>query len=353
MPGNNFRDPVNLFATLAAAAVTPIGTITVTAEPFLTASGGETSAPLTIGGVALAGTPTVSAIHRTDWQGRQLLYSTARANYQRQTEALNDTSYWSTSNVTVTASSTQVGGSGPAYWTVQRTASSGSALSSLQPSAATGSIGSTSIFRVWLRAGTVSSCDIGMVGAGTPTSYACTAAIISGPGSVSAGGSAFAPHISGLSTTQDTCIELSRIKPATDTGTATCYIYPNNTGGNTGDSLLVAAPNFFNSLSGAYIPATTTTPITVTDYTLSGSTVSLGQAASAGAVYDWAGNGSAQFPAAFAGPVTVGQYVKAALPSASTYEYALIVVTDATGGPALCLSNGTNWININTNAAVV
>lgn len=268
------------------------GIIRFNATPFLTATGGETSSVLKDhhgNNISISKLKVISTINRTDWQGNQLLYSTARSNYQRQTEALNNTSYWSQSNVIVTASSTQVGVSGPAYWTVQRTASSGSALSTAQPSAATGSIGSTSIFRVWLRAGSVSSCDIGMAGAGTPTSYACTATIISGPGSVSAGGSAFAPHISGLSTTQDTCVELSRIKPATDTGAATCYIYPGNTNGNTGDSILVAAPNFFNSLSGAYIPATTTAPVTVTDYTTSGTTINFGQPATAGAVYMWNG----------------------------------------------------------------
>lgn len=55
---------------------------------------------------------------------------------------------------------------------------------------------------------------------------------------------------------------------------------------------------------------------------------------------------------ALTGPVQPGLYTLATLPSASTYKYALIVVTDATAGPALALSNGTNWIDVRTNATV-
>lgn len=52
------------------------------------------------------------------------------------------------------------------------------------------------------------------------------------------------------------------------------------------------------------------------------------------------------------GPVKIGQYLKAALPSAATYVDQMIMVTDATGNPALCISNGTNWISTLTNATV-
>lgn len=52
------------------------------------------------------------------------------------------------------------------------------------------------------------------------------------------------------------------------------------------------------------------------------------------------------------GPFKPAVFTMATLPSTVTYKYYLIVVTDATGGPALCLSNGTSWINVNTNAAV-
>lgn len=51
-------------------------------------------------------------------------------------------------------------------------------------------------------------------------------------------------------------------------------------------------------------------------------------------------------------PIKPGQYTLATLPSASAYNGYTISVSNATGGPALCLSNGTSWINVRTNAAV-
>jgi hypothetical protein len=53
------------------------------------------------------------------------------------------------------------------------------------------------------------------------------------------------------------------------------------------------------------------------------------------------------------GPVQVSLFTLATLPDVTTYNRYLIVVSDATSGPALCISNGTNWIDIRTNAAVV
>lgn len=55
---------------------------------------------------------------------------------------------------------------------------------------------------------------------------------------------------------------------------------------------------------------------------------------------------------AFAGPVAVSAYTKATLPSAATYNGYLVRVSDATGGTALCMSNGTNWIDIHTGSPV-
>lgn len=56
---------------------------------------------------------------------------------------------------------------------------------------------------------------------------------------------------------------------------------------------------------------------------------------------------------AMTGPLQLSQFTKLTLPSVTTYNRFLIVVTDASAGPALCISNGTNWIDIRTNAAVV
>lgn len=52
------------------------------------------------------------------------------------------------------------------------------------------------------------------------------------------------------------------------------------------------------------------------------------------------------------GPLKLMTYTLASLPSVTTYNRYLIIVTDASAGPALCISNGTNWIDIRTNATV-
>lgn len=52
------------------------------------------------------------------------------------------------------------------------------------------------------------------------------------------------------------------------------------------------------------------------------------------------------------GPVRPGQYTLSTLPSASAFSGYEIDVTDASGGPKRCRSNGTNWIILNTNTTV-
>ncbi|WP_058790563.1 pyocin knob domain-containing protein [Pseudomonas oryzihabitans] len=52
------------------------------------------------------------------------------------------------------------------------------------------------------------------------------------------------------------------------------------------------------------------------------------------------------------GPVRVGQYTLASLPSASAFNSYEIDVTDAAGGAKRCRSDGTNWKIINTTTTV-
>lgn len=54
----------------------------------------------------------------------------------------------------------------------------------------------------------------------------------------------------------------------------------------------------------------------------------------------------------FTGPVRVGQYTLATLPSAASFNTYEIDVTDAAGGPKRCRSNGTNWLILNTSTVV-
>ncbi|TGN96128.1 hypothetical protein [Burkholderia sp. USMB20] len=59
-------------------------------------------------------------------------------------------------------------------------------------------------------------------------------------------------------------------------------------------------------------------------------------------------------PVAITGAVRLGRFGKAGLPSAAAAEnkYASIIVMDATGGPKLCVSDGTNWCVANTTTVV-
>lgn len=55
---------------------------------------------------------------------------------------------------------------------------------------------------------------------------------------------------------------------------------------------------------------------------------------------------------AVSGPVKVGQYTLATLPSAPANTNALILVTDSTGGPKWCTSNASVWQILNTTTTV-
>ena len=54
----------------------------------------------------------------------------------------------------------------------------------------------------------------------------------------------------------------------------------------------------------------------------------------------------------FTGPIKIGQYTLATLPSAATYNGCLIIVNDAVGGAKFCRSNGTVWQIANTTTTV-
>jgi hypothetical protein len=51
-------------------------------------------------------------------------------------------------------------------------------------------------------------------------------------------------------------------------------------------------------------------------------------------------------------PHKFGQFTLSTLPSAASFSGYYIDVTNATGGPRLCRSNGTNWIMVYNNAIV-
>jgi hypothetical protein len=51
-------------------------------------------------------------------------------------------------------------------------------------------------------------------------------------------------------------------------------------------------------------------------------------------------------------PSRLAPYTLSTLPTASGWTNFLIIVTNATGGPKVCYSNGANWLILNTTTPV-
>jgi hypothetical protein len=58
--------------------------------------------------------------------------------------------------------------------------------------------------------------------------------------------------------------------------------------------------------------------------------------------------GDGTFSSVLTGPIEIGHFTLATLPSVVTYNGFMIDVVDATGGPKVCRSNGANWNILNT-----
>lgn len=56
--------------------------------------------------------------------------------------------------------------------------------------------------------------------------------------------------------------------------------------------------------------------------------------------------------APFTLPVRLPAYTLATLPFAGAFSGCVIIVSDAVGGPRLCLSDGVNWLRVDNNAPV-
>lgn len=242
--------------------------IPASAEKFLTAVGGEVGAVLAYGGLPLEGTPTVTAIHRTDWQGRQLLYATARTNRCLRSQSFTASPWISSASgtgvpPTVTDNyATAPDGTATAA-RIQASRSTTSDQSRISQSIAC-TVGDSIRQRIWMKSNT---------GANQLINFA-----ISGVARIDF-------------TATNAWQEVDTNWIATTTNAAP-YIGLFGPSGLACDVLIWGCGQDANSANpsmGAYIP-TTTAPVTVTDYTLTGPSVALGQAATAGAVYDWDGS---------------------------------------------------------------
>ena len=264
-----------------------VSTQTASATPFGAWNGSNTSAQL----VDAYGRPiskaSVSAIHRTDWQGRQLLYPTARTNFILQSGNLATSPWVLGSNTSLSAAS--VGPDGATLDAFAVITSPGG----LNPFVNQNFIpANTSIaYTIWIRGGTVAHGRIQSYDNTANASLSGSASIISGPGTITNSGiSPFS--FDGLSASQWTQVKITAIAGNLINNVGV-YLQPYNQSYvlNSGDSVYFSKPQFeYGTTVGSYI-LTTTTAATLTDYTLTGTTVNLAQAPAATATTDWDGTG--------------------------------------------------------------
>jgi hypothetical protein len=194
---------------------------------------------------ACAGSPT---IYRTDWQGTQQLYLTARTNKILQSENFASAS-WTKTNVTVTPGQTDPGGLTTAA-TITSTAGGGQISQAIVTSG-------THANSLWVRRKT---------GTGGVT--------LTSPGGVQ-------QTLTGLSASWQ------RFSFSSADAAGSVYFYL--TLATNGDAVDIAfAQAELGSVATSYIP-TTTVAMTVSDYSISGTTVALSSALAATATLQWSG----------------------------------------------------------------
>ena len=255
--------------------------------PFLTAAAGETSATLVDrhgNPISSAKLKKVSAIHRTDWQGRVQLSSTARTNAFYPS---NNPAAWlvPTGLTHGPGTATAPDGTATGYSFTEDTSTGVHENGSIAQNFTAGVELPFSFF-VERTSGTRNlAVTFYVSGAQAQARIDLTALTVtdtSDPTASCAGSVTSLP--SGYA-----WIQLSPTHPTGGSivpyfglldGTAKLY-----TGDGTSGLIIWGV---VEGTVGAYIP-TTTAPVTVTDYTMGGSTANFGQSAAAGNVYDWDG----------------------------------------------------------------
>ncbi|QEE24537.1 hypothetical protein CS053_08845 [Rhodanobacter glycinis] len=246
--------------------------IRFTATPWLTGNGSTSSGTLldrhgnTISSSKLQ---RVDAIHRTDWQGRQLLYPTPRTNYLPHSQF--DVN-WSTTNQGVTSPPVQTLNYGVApngtmtACRVQMSLNGGTTTGDycyIMQGSSTMLANVPTTLGIWLKSNTASS-------------YALILRD-DGAGGVQA------------NITVTTAWQWFSLVQTKTTTTSLLKLWLRGALG-TSPSCDVSAwgGSATQGTAGGYIP-TTSSAVTVTDYTLSGSTVAFGQVPASGAICDWTG----------------------------------------------------------------
>lgn len=244
------------------------------AEPFGTGNGSATTFTLKAHGVNLPGgtAPTVTAIHRTDWQGRQLLYPTARTNLV----PLSSPSAGATGYAFAGTAPTNVTGPDGAMSAVQFAPTTG-VCDCFAPLTASEQAPGNYNVSCWIYPFEINSVSFLQI---DNSSYAQV-----GPGTLQLPN--LTPGVWQKISVSTTNPSSQRLRPAIRIGSGkTCKV-----------GAFQLEPG---SATTSHIP-TTTAPATVTDYTLSDVTATFAVAPVSGAALDW--DGSATTAAPLAGSV--------------------------------------------------
>jgi|GEM_PF-6342740 len=275
------------------------GLRSVVNEPFGVGVGTVQAFQLTIGGLPATSTITVGAIYRTDWQGTQLLYSTARTNLATYSQLLTQTNPWYLYNATIPSTITAPDGTTTAK-VVQEDSTTNSHGIEWSTSSAPYTAGQSVpyVFFVKRNSGTRNLRFTSISGANgmRVTLNLDTLAVAN----ASYGDASFTSGtITPLSNGYYRIDLLGIPSAATSASSQNLYFDMLNAGANTylGDGTSgLAIWGLMIGAVGSYIPTTTTT-ITVTDWSVSGTgLVSLGQLPPVGAVLTWSGSAISWVP---------------------------------------------------------
>ena len=272
--------------------------ITANAEVFATGDGATSVYPLTFDGLTLVDPEKarVTAIHRADWQGRQLLYPTPRTNRVRQSSTPTSSSL---SNVTLAtvAGAAPDGSASVSSMTV--TGGTAPQMSVLMTSNApvVDEDGNTGFSLFVDKTSPSGFAGIQVNQQNGPTVLAASFIALNLATGVLGNEFLVSTALNNFTATVDSLPGWYKITikfPVRPTATSVQpYIcVPNSTTSRSGT--VGAVLRFFGGMSfyGSYIP-TTSAPVTLTDYTYTpAGQVTLGQVPVNGAVLDWGGSGT-------------------------------------------------------------
>ncbi len=256
-------------------------------RPFLIGDGVTASGVLKGSGNQALAHAKVAAIHRTDWQGRQLLYPTARTNsVLYSTAPLTD---WALNGGTSSAATSVLGAS----YTAARFTGSG-VFSDAVPALGAITGGQKVTLSAYLENVSEVSSQISVydstvsnwVGVGQLDWSTLTASVFSGydAGAVTS--------VEPLGTGPNGGQLVKMILTCTPTlgDSLLSIIYP-DARVNTNNSLIYHACQLETGAVATTLIPTANAPVTVTDYTISGTTVNLAQAPASQALCTWDGVG--------------------------------------------------------------